>query len=157
MTTIKRFEDLECWQEARKFVKMIYKLINKPGFCQDKDLVGQIRRSSISSMSNISEGFHRNSTRDFMKFLDYSRSSIAESVSHCYVALDQEYISEKELKDIKNQADLVWKKVNSFISYLNRTLSDKPNRTNSTNRTNKTNKTNKTNETNETNETNSTN
>jgi len=26
MATIKRFEDLECWQEARKFVRLIYQI-----------------------------------------------------------------------------------------------------------------------------------
>jgi four helix bundle protein len=40
-------------------------------------------------MSNIAEGFHRNSKKDFMRFLDYSRGSIAETLSHCHVALDQ--------------------------------------------------------------------
>ncbi|HEC91704.1 MAG TPA: four helix bundle protein, partial [Candidatus Atribacteria bacterium] len=54
------------------------------------------------------------------KFLDYSRSSVAESVSHCYVALDQNYIDEKEMEQVKQQADIVWKKVNNFITYLNK-------------------------------------
>jgi len=41
---------------------------------------------------------------------------------------------------IKKQANITWKKVNNFITYLNRTLSQK-NQTNKTNATNKTNKT----------------
>jgi len=57
-----------------------------------------------------------------MRFLDYSRSSVAETVSHSYVALDQDYISEEELKAVKQQADIVWKKVNNFITYLNRSV-----------------------------------
>jgi four helix bundle protein len=69
-------------------------------------------------MANIAEGFHRNSTKDFLKFLDYSRSSIAETISHGYVALDQGYITEQQMAEMQNQADIVWKKVNSFIAYL---------------------------------------
>jgi len=57
-----------------------------------------------------------------MRFLDYSRSSVAETVSHSYVALDQDYIGEEELKAVKQQADIVWKKVNNFITYLNRSV-----------------------------------
>jgi len=53
-----------------------------------------------------------------MKFLDYSRASIAETVSHCYVAMDQRYISDAEMENMKKQADIVWKKINNFISYL---------------------------------------
>ena len=122
MATIKRFEDLECWQEARKFVQLIYRLTKKEHFSKDFRLVGQITDSAVSSMANIAEGFHRRSNRDFMRFLDYSRSSVAETVSHSYVALDQHYINEEELDIINTQADTVWKKVNNFIAYLNKTV-----------------------------------
>ena len=147
MATIKRFEDLECWQEARKFVKLIYKLTKNERFRKDLELVGQITDSAVSTMSNIAEGFHRNSNKEFMRFLDYSRSSVAETLSHSYVALDQEYITEDEIEQVKTQADIVWKKVNNFISYLNqfsksRKSSPKHQTTNKTYRTNKTNETN---------------
>ena len=120
MTTIKRFEDLECWQEARAFVNLIYYLVNKAAFKKDFELVGQVKRSAISSMANIAEGFHRNSKKDFMKFLDYARSSIAETISHCYIALDLNYITETDLNQVKRQADTIWRKVNKLISYLNK-------------------------------------
>ena len=119
MPTIKRFEDLECWQESRKFVKLIYDLAKNNGFSKDFRLVAQVRDSAVSSMGNIAEGFHRRSNKDFMKFLDYSRASVAETISHCYVAIDQGYISEDEMECVKQQADVVWKKVNHFITYLN--------------------------------------
>jgi len=122
MPTIKRFEDLDCWQEARKLVKLIYELTKKDAFSKDFRLVGQITDSAVSSMANIAEGFHRRSNKDFMRFLDYSRSSVAETVSHSFVALDQNYIEEEELEAVKQQADIVWKKVNNFITYLNRSI-----------------------------------
>jgi four helix bundle protein len=120
MTTIKRFEDLECWQAARELTKYVYKLTKKEKFSKDYELVRQIRKSSVSSMGNTSEGFHRNSNKDFMKFLGYSRSSIAETVSHSYVAYDQEYIDDSELEKVKRLADIAWKKINNLISYLNK-------------------------------------
>jgi len=60
-----------------------------------------------------------------MRFLDYSRSSIAETLSHLFVALDQKFINENELEKVKNQANIVWKKVNNFIAYLNKSLTIK--------------------------------
>ena len=128
MGTIRRFEDLECWQEARRFVRLIYEMADSNRFKKDFELVGQLKRSAISSMANIAEGFHRNSTKEFMRFLDYSRASVAETLSHCYVAMDQQYITEDEMSKLKQQADIVWKKVNNFISYLRKT--NKTNRTN---------------------------
>ena len=126
MATIKRFEDLECWQEARTSVRLVYHLTKKDGFRTDFELIGQVRRSAICSISNIAEGFHRNSKKDFMRFLDYSRGSIAETLSHFYVALDQEYISKEQMETAQRQADIVWKKVNNFITYLNKTSIKKP-------------------------------
>lgn len=121
MSTIRRFEELECWKEARRLVQLIYSLTKKSQFKRDFELVSQLRKSAVSSMANIAEGFHRNSSKDFMKFLDYARSSVAETVSHCYVALDQNYIDEKEMDQVTQQSDIVWKKVNNFIAYLNKT------------------------------------
>ena len=118
MPTINRFEDLHCWQDARKLVRLIYDLTKKKEFSKDFGLKDQIRRSAISGMANISEGFHRSSPKDFIKFLDYSRSSIAETTSHCYVALDQGYINDAELTETKEMADRTWKRINKFISYL---------------------------------------
>jgi four helix bundle protein len=92
MASVKRFEDLECWKEARVLVRQIYELTKKKKFSMDFELKNQIRRSAVSTMANTAEGFHRYSNKDFMKFLDYSRSSIAETLSHAYVALDQGYI-----------------------------------------------------------------
>jgi len=148
MATVKTFEDLECWQEARKFVGIVYRLTQNELFRKDFELVKQARGSAISSMANIAEGFHRNSTRDFLKFLDYSRASVAETVSHCYVASDQQYINKSELESVKEQADIVGKKVNNFITYLNRTLtSKKPTSSIQISKTSKTSSTNQTSQT----------
>jgi four helix bundle protein len=119
METIKSFEDLACWQEARAFVKYIYELTKSNQFKKDPQLVTQARGSAVSSMANIAEGFHSNSTQDFVRFLNYSRASVAETISHCYVAYDQHYIDESMLLEVKEKVNLVSKKINSLISYLN--------------------------------------
>ncbi len=116
--TIKRFEDLECWKDARELTRVVYALTRKENFRKDFGLMDQIRRSAVSSMANIAEGFHRSTTRDFMRFLDYTRASFAETISHGYVALDQKYISDSEMKNLKDQADMAWKKVNNLMKYL---------------------------------------
>ena len=125
MATIRSFEDLACWQEARAFVKLIYELTKSNQFKKDPQLVRQVRGSAVSSMANIAEGFHRNSAKDFMRFLDYARASVAETISHCYIALDQHYIDESKLVEVKQKGDIVSKKINSFISYLNKVVKKK--------------------------------
>jgi len=57
MATIKSFEDLEIWKDARSLAKEIYKLTYKIDFSKDFSLKDQIRRSSSSVMDNVAEGF----------------------------------------------------------------------------------------------------
>jgi four helix bundle protein len=92
---INRFEDLECWQEARKLVKMVYRSIkSSKAFQSDYRLRDQSTGAAISVMNNISEGWASQSNAEFIKFLKYSRRSCAEVQSCFYVAIDQEYITE---------------------------------------------------------------
>jgi four helix bundle protein len=138
---IKRFEDLRCWQEARKLVNMVYEAIRKsPEFQKDFRLVGQITDAAISSMSNIPEGFFRRSNKEFTQFL--SKSSATEVQSEAYVALDQSYISKETFAEIYEQADQVSKIVSGLITYLlknekNLIKLNKPNKLNKLNKLNK--------------------
>jgi len=52
MATIKRFEELECWQEARILVRIVYAFTKKNEFKRDYELVRQVRKSAVSSMAN---------------------------------------------------------------------------------------------------------
>ena len=116
---ITRFEDIEAWQEARKLVKMVYDVINKsPKFRRDFRLVNQMQDASVSSMSNIPEGFSRKSNKEFIQFLFISKSSAAEVQSQLYVALDQDYITQDDFERIYNQAEIVSKMDSGFIKYL---------------------------------------
>lgn len=100
MATIKRFEDVQAWQKARQVTSHVYSVTNNGMFAKDFGLRDQVRRSSVSIMANIAEGFARRSDKDFAHFLNISRSSCAEVQSHLYVALDQEYISEANFDEL---------------------------------------------------------
>lgn len=116
---ITRFEDIDAWKEARKLVSMVYGVINKSQkFRKDFRLINQIQDASVSSMSNIAEGFARKSNREFIQFLYISKSSAAEVQSQLYVALDQGYISKDDFHQIYNQAEVVSKMDSGFIKYL---------------------------------------
>ena len=93
---ITKFEDLQCWQEARTLVNMVYGAIrNSPSFQKDFRLSSQITGAAISSMSNVAEGFSRRSNKEFIQYLFISKSSATEVQSEAYVASDQKYISQE--------------------------------------------------------------
>ena len=99
-------------------MQLIYSLSKGNSFSKDFRLVSQITNSAVSSMANIAEGFHRKSNKDFMKFLDYSRSSIAETVSHAYVALDQNYITQEQFDSARGLAVEISKMLSGLMAYL---------------------------------------
>ena len=116
---ITRFEDLECWQEARLLTKMVYDTIKQNrNFQKDLRLCSQIQSAAGSVMANIAEGFVRRSNREFTQFLFIAMSSSAEVQSHLYIALDQGYIKQEEFSKIYNQADKTAKLISGLIKYL---------------------------------------
>ena len=118
MTKINRFEDLECWQQARIMVNQVYVMAGKADFSKDFRLVGQITGAAISIMNNITKGWASQSNPEFIRFLTYSRRSCAETQNCLYVALDQNYISQDEFKDCYDQWTKTMQIIDGFLRYL---------------------------------------
>jgi four helix bundle protein len=116
--TIKSFEDLDCWQEARLLVRKVYGSTRDSGFKKDLRLAGQIQSAATSCMANIAEGFERRSDKEFVQFLYIAMASTAEVKSHLYIALDQAYIEKRQFDDIYAQAGKTSKMISSLIKYL---------------------------------------
>ena len=93
MATFKTFEDNDAWQRSRELTNLIYKVTAEGAFSKDYGLKDQIRRASVSIMSNIAEGFERSGTGEFAHFLATAKGSAGEVRSQLYVALDQGYIN----------------------------------------------------------------
>ena len=118
MSKIERFEEIMAWQSAREVVNRIYKISQDEKFKRDYSLGDQIKRASISIMSNIAEGFSRQSGKEFIQFLFIAKASAAEVQSQLYIAMDQGYIIEKEFKEIYGKVEETAKLLSKFITYL---------------------------------------
>jgi four helix bundle protein len=118
MALINKFEDIIAWQEARKLVKMVYELTSTGNFSKDFGLRDQIRRASVSTMTNIAEGFDCESNIEFARFLVIARRSSVEVQSLLYATFDVGYIDENTLKAYYDQAY----KTKGLINALKRSL-----------------------------------
>ena len=125
MSTIKSFEELTVWKDARKFANKIYNLTKKFPKEENYGLTSQITRATVSIGSNIAEGFDRYSKKDFIKFLIIARGSISEIQNDLYIALDLKYINQKDFQENYSLAKDLGKQINGFIKYLK--LYDKQN------------------------------
>ena len=86
---IKKFEEIESWKKARLLTSKIYQTTGQGNFARDFGLKDQIRRASISILSNIAEGFERGGDKEFVQFLAMAKGSCGEVRAQLYVALDQ--------------------------------------------------------------------
>lgn len=118
MSTIMRFEDIQAWQTARELTRLVYRLSDQGKFAKDFGLRDQIRRAAVSVMSNIAEGFESASQAQFIRYLGMAKGSAAEVRSQAYVALDLEYISQDESKELLDLADKNIRQIARFIIYL---------------------------------------
>jgi four helix bundle protein len=118
MSTVKSFEELTIWQEARELTNRISILSKRFPKEELYGLTSQIRRASVSIMSNIAEGFNRRSTKEFINFLIISRASISEVQNDLYISLDLNYINKEEFETIYNHAQKISMSINKLITYL---------------------------------------
>jgi len=79
-------------RKPREFTRRVYEVTENGRFARDLGLRDQVRRSSVSVMANIAEGFERARQSVFHQFLSIAKSSCAEVRSHLYVAQDVKYV-----------------------------------------------------------------
>ena len=118
MPVIETFEDIEAWKLAREVTKKIYELSGAGEFGRDFGLKDQIRRSSVSVMSNIAEGFERDGNREFINFLSIAKGSCGETRSPLYVALDQNFISPEDFHWTYEHLNQTGRMIGGFMNYL---------------------------------------
>ena len=101
---IKRFEDIEAWQEARVLSKMIYDAArSNKALANDYKFRKQIESASVSVMSNIEDGFSRRAPKEFTQFLFAANESIAEV---------------QKFDELYSKSDEVAGLISGFIQYL---------------------------------------
>ena len=122
MAKVEKFEDLIAWQKARKLTARIYWVTKREGFSRDFGLRDQIRKASVSIMSNVAEGFERNGSKEFRRFLSMSKASCAEVRSQLFVALDAEYIDRNEFDELYEGAKEVGRILGGLLVSINKKL-----------------------------------
>ena len=118
MAIAKKFEDLEVWIAAKDTSVMIYKITENENLRKDFGLKDQIRRASISVISNIAEGFERNGNKEFIQFLSIAKGSAGEVRAQLYIIKELNFINEEEFVLLYEKVTQVSKMLSGFINYL---------------------------------------
>ena len=115
---IKKFEDIEAWKKARELVRIIYGLTSNGSFAKDYSLKDQSRRGCVSVMSNIAEGYARQTDKEFVQFLYIALGSVAEVQSQLYIAQDLNYLSGEQFDEAYEPSGEVARLITGFTKYL---------------------------------------
>lgn len=118
MAKFTTFEEIEAWQLARELTTRIYSLSKVGEFARDFGLKDQIRRASVSIMSNIAEGFERGGTREFIQFLATAKGSAGEVRSQLYVAFDESYLDQAAFADLHKMSTRIGRMISGLMTYL---------------------------------------
>ena len=93
---VRRFEDLRAWQRAMELCIAVYRVTGTGRFARDFGLRDQMQRAAVSVMSNIAEGFDRNSRAEFARFVSIARGSAGEVRSQVHLARALGYLDEED-------------------------------------------------------------
>lgn len=115
---MQNYKDLIVWQKSMNLVVEIYKLVKLLPKEETYALSDQMRRAVVSIPSNIAEGYGRNSTRDYIKFLKVARGSCFELETQLQACVLVDYLSEEDAKVSFGFLDEIIKMLNALVKKL---------------------------------------
>ena len=116
----KGYKDLECYIKARELRIFISGLVKKFPSHEKFLLTAQIIDCSRSVSRNIAEGYGRYTFSDTRNFFIISRGSVTETMEQLTTAFDENYITESELKMGEEKCEHVFRLINGYIAYLDK-------------------------------------
>lgn len=111
------FESLDAWKDARILVKWIYSLTNNFPSEEKYGLISQVRRASVSVVSNLAEGSSRKSPKDQAHFSQIAYSSLLEVLNQLIISVDLNFMSENQLTQGRTIIESLTLKVGALRNY----------------------------------------
>ena len=106
------YKDLKVWKLSMDIAEAIYQLTSAFPSDEKFGLVSQMKRASVSIVSNIAEGAGRNSNKEFSQFLSIANGSVCELETQLLLSQKLEMIeNSKKLEVLFDQLDHLQKMI----------------------------------------------
>ena len=115
---VESYKDLIVWQKSMMLVKEVYALLKLLPKEEQYALADQMRRAVVSIPSNIAEGYGRNSTNDYVRFLNIARGSKYELETQLHICVMLKYITEEQSKPVFDLLQEIGKMINALVKSL---------------------------------------
>jgi four helix bundle protein len=109
------FRKLLVWQKSMALVTEIYCEVKIFPSEELYALTSQIKRSATSIPSNIAEGYGRNGTKDYLRFLNIALSSLFELQTQIEIAYNLKYLKEDNFNKLYESTREIERMLTSFI------------------------------------------
>ena len=98
--------------------KQVYQFSESGRFGKDFGLKDQMRRASVSIMSNIAEGFESKTNAMFLEYLGRAKASAGELRSQLYVGSDVNYLDKDQFLQLHDLISKCTRQISAFMKYL---------------------------------------
>lgn len=119
MSEINNYRDLVVWQKSMALITEIYSISKEFPSSESYGLTNQLRRSAISIPSNIAEGYGRNSTGDYKRFLQIAVGSLFELQTQIEIAFNLQYVSQTVFDNLLERTRELDRMLFSLIKKIN--------------------------------------
>jgi len=113
----KSYMDLNVWKKSMALYEKVCILTESLPF-SERSLADQMKRSAISIPSNIAEGNGRATTKEYLKFLSYSKGSLFELQTQLKLYEKSCSANKDEVLKAKVLSTDIGKMLNKLISVL---------------------------------------
>jgi four helix bundle protein len=108
------FEGLDVWKRSCRFCVDLYALL---GDCKEYGFKDQATRSALSVLSNIAEGYERDSPRDFIRFLRIAKGSCGELRTQLYIGTEAGFMERSKALEFIDEATQVARMLQGLIRH----------------------------------------
>lgn len=110
------FKELHIWQLGMDIVDDVYQETKKFPKEEQFGLTLQIRKSAISTPSNIAEGCGRGTEAQLVQFLNIAQGSSFELETQIYIAIRQQYGNTETLESIVKKIGELQRMLDGFVN-----------------------------------------
>ena len=109
---------LEVYSISMRMVKEVYRITALFPATELYGIVSQLRRASVSVISNLAEGASRKSSKEKRRFYEISRSSVVEIDTQLEISLMLSFLNKEDIMKLKEYNESIFRMLSSMIKNL---------------------------------------
>ena len=119
---VNSYQDLEVWERGMTLAEQVYLLTRTFPKEELFGLTSQLRRSASSIPANIAEGWGRDSTKEFLRFLSIAMGSLRETETHLILAQRVGLATAEQIQPLQQNTEILGRQLLNLQRSLRRKL-----------------------------------